>query len=168
MDEPARTVRKDADSGRGQIGKRALPVYEPSAIMKSIVLASALWLLLAFLMAVLVGKLIKGVGRRHRPRSDTPFSASAGLRGSPGRIGEQTSTLPGKILSHPSLHKKVRTVSGLQLLIERYVAQLNELEARMADVNRKLEIITETSRLLEEEGLSEANPPPIVDKKTFL
>ena len=49
-------------------------------------------------------------------------------------------------------------MSGLQLLIERYVAQLNELEARMADVNRKLEIITETSRLLEEEGLSEANP----------
>ena len=168
MDVPARTVRKDANSGPGQIGKRALAVYEPSAIMKSIVLASALWLLLAFLMAVLVGKLIKGVGRRHRPRSDRPFSPSAELRASPGRMGEQTSTLPGKILNHPSLHKKVRTVSGLQLLIERYVVQLKELEARMADVNHKLEIMTETSRLLEDEGLSEANPPPLVDKKTFL
>ncbi len=59
-------------------------------------------------------------------------------------------------------------MSGLQSLIERYGGQLKELEARMADVNRKLEIVTETSRLLEEEGLSEANPPPIVDKKTFL
>jgi hypothetical protein len=143
-------------------------VYELGRIIKSIVLASVLWLLLAFLMAVLAGKLIKGVGRRHRPRSDSPFPAFTGARRGPGRIGEQALTSPAKILSHPSLHKKVRTMSGPQLLVERYIGQLKELEARMADVKHKLEIVTEVSRLLEEEGLFEGNPSAVVDKKTSL
>ena len=142
-------------------------MYEPGGIMKSIVLASALWLVLAFLMAVFAGKLIKGVGR-HEPRSDRPLSASTAARGGPGRIGEQTLTLPGKILTHPSLLKKVRAMSGLQSLIERYAGQLKELEARLADVKHKLEIVTEASRLLGEEGLSEASPSAVVDEKTSL
>jgi hypothetical protein len=73
--------------------ERALSVYEPGGIMKSILLASALWLLVAILVAVFVGKFIKGVRRRHRPRSDGPFSASAGtyegsgVDGDNGRMG---------------------------------------------------------------------------------
>ncbi len=59
-------------------------------------------------------------------------------------------------------------MSGPQLLVERYTGQLKELEARMADVKHKLEIVTEVSRLLEEEGLFEGNPSAVVDKKTSL
>jgi hypothetical protein len=51
--------------------------------------------------------------------------------------------------------KEVRTMSGLQLLIERYVRQIKELETRMADAKHKLEIVMEASRLLAEEGLSD-------------
>jgi hypothetical protein len=46
-------------------------------------------------------------------------------------------------------------MSGLQLLIERYVRQIKELETRMADAKHKLEIVMEASRLLAEEGLSD-------------
>jgi len=48
-------------------------------------------------------------------------------------------------------------MSGLQSLRERYVAQLKELEIRIAEIRHKLGIVTEASRLLEEEGLSNAN-----------
>ena len=44
---------------------------------------------------------------------------------------------------------------SLQLLTEKYVNQLKELEASVAEVKRKLEVVMEASRLLEEEGLSE-------------
>ena len=59
-------------------------------------------------------------------------------------------------------------MSGLQSLIERYVGQLKELEARMTDVKRKLEIITEASRLLEQDGLSEGNRSALVDTEISL
>ena len=59
-------------------------------------------------------------------------------------------------------------MSGLNLLTEKYVTQLKELESRVAEVKRKLETLTEASRLLEEEGLSEDGPQPFSDKKTFL
>jgi hypothetical protein len=55
-------------------------------------------------------------------------------------------------------HKEVRTMSGLQLLTEKYVTQLKELETRMGEVKRKLETVMEASRLLAEEGLSEDGP----------
>jgi hypothetical protein len=55
-------------------------------------------------------------------------------------------------------HKEVRTMSGLQLLTERYVTQLKDLETRMAEVKHKLETVMEASRLLQEEGLSENGP----------
>ena len=54
--------------------------------------------------------------------------------------------------------EKVRTVSGLQLLIERYTAQMKELEARMAQTRHKLEVVLEASQLLVEEGLSDEYP----------
>ena len=63
--------------------------------------------------------------------------------------------------------KEVRTMSGLKMLTGKYVAEMKELETRLADVKHKLEIVLEASRLLEEEGLSEDNPPPFGDKKTF-
>jgi hypothetical protein len=51
-------------------------------------------------------------------------------------------------------------MSSLQLLTEKYVNQLKELEASMAEVKRKLEIVMEASRLLTEEGLSEDSHSP--------
>jgi len=56
-------------------------------------------------------------------------------------------------------NKEVRIASGLKMLTEKYATQLKELETRMTEVKRKLEIVKEASRLLEEEGLSEDNPP---------
>jgi hypothetical protein len=58
-------------------------------------------------------------------------------------------------------------MSSLQLLTEKYVNQLKELEASMAEVRRKLEIVMEASRLLEEEGFSE-DSPSFAEKKAFL
>ena len=49
-------------------------------------------------------------------------------------------------------------MSGFQLLIEKYVAQIKELETRMAETKHKLEIVMEASRLLAEEGLSDEYP----------
>lgn len=54
--------------------------------------------------------------------------------------------------------KEVRIMSGLQLLTEKYVTQLKDLETRMVEIKHKLETVMEASRLLEEEGLSEDNP----------
>ena len=51
--------------------------------------------------------------------------------------------------------KEVDAMSGLQLLTEKYVTELKELETRMADIKRKLEVVMEASRLLTEEGLPE-------------
>jgi hypothetical protein len=64
-------------------------------------------------------------------------------------------------------HKEGCTMANLHALIERYVAQLKDLETRMADVKHKLQTVMEASRLLEEEGLSEDSLPPYGDKKTF-
>jgi hypothetical protein len=58
----------------------------------------------------------------------------------------------------PNKRKEVRKMSGLQLLTERYVTQLKDLETRMAEVKQKLETVMEASRLLQEEGLSEDGP----------
>ena len=55
-------------------------------------------------------------------------------------------------------------MSGLQLLTEKYVARLKELETQMADVKHKLETVMEASRLLTEEGLSEDGHAPIGEK----
>jgi hypothetical protein len=63
--------------------------------------------------------------------------------------------------------KEVGTMSGLQLLTEKYVNRLKELEAQVEDVKHKLEIVMEASRLLEGEGLSE-DTPHFGEKKTFL
>jgi hypothetical protein len=65
------------------------------------------------------------------------------------------------------IDKEVGTMSGLQLLTEKYVNRLKELEAQVEDVKHKLEIVMEASRLLEEEGLSE-DAPHFGEKKTFL
>jgi hypothetical protein len=56
-------------------------------------------------------------------------------------------------------YKEAITMSSLHALIEKYVAQMKELETRMADTRRKLEIVMEASRLLVEEGLSDEYPP---------
>ncbi len=49
-------------------------------------------------------------------------------------------------------------MSNLHILMERYINQIKDLESRMADAKRKLEVVMETTRLLEEEGLSEESP----------
>jgi hypothetical protein len=62
-------------------------------------------------------------------------------------------------LTSSLIDKEVGIMSGLQLLTEKYVTRLKELEAQLADVKHKLDIATEASRLLEEEGLIEDGPP---------
>ena len=52
-------------------------------------------------------------------------------------------------------YKEAYTMAGLHTLMERYVAQIKELESRMADTRHKLEVVMEALRLLTEEGLSE-------------
>jgi hypothetical protein len=148
----------------GPVRKSVLPVYEPGEVMKSILLASALWLLTSILMAVFAGKFIKGVRGRHRSLSGGPFSAFTGARGGSGTDPRLDTRSKNSVTI--LIRKEVRTMSGLQLLIERYASQLKELETRMADVKHKLETVMEASRLLEEEGISEDNPPPLGDRKT--
>jgi len=53
-------------------------------------------------------------------------------------------------------------MTNLQSLIDRYMNNLAELETQVSDVKHKLNIVMEASRLLEEEGLSEIQPPCIV------
>lgn len=52
-------------------------------------------------------------------------------------------------------YKEANAMAGLHTLMERYIAQIKELENRMADTKHKLEIVMEALRLLTEEGLSE-------------
>jgi hypothetical protein len=52
-------------------------------------------------------------------------------------------------------HEEATTMNNLHALIEKYVAQMKELETRMTDVKHKLEVVMEASRLLMEEGLSD-------------
>jgi hypothetical protein len=68
------------------------------------------------------------------------------------------------INERPTTHKEVRLMSSLLMLTERYTIQVKELETRMADVKRKLEIVMEASRLLEEEGLTDDSPQPFTEK----
>jgi hypothetical protein len=56
-------------------------------------------------------------------------------------------------------YKEAYAMASLNVLIEKYVAQIKELETRMADAKHKLEIVMEASRLLAEEGLSDDYPP---------
>jgi hypothetical protein len=56
--------------------------------------------------------------------------------------------------------EEVGEMAGLGLLMEKYEAQLKELETQMAEVKRKLKIVTEASNLLREEGLSDDEPQP--------
>jgi len=52
-------------------------------------------------------------------------------------------------------HKEAHAMAGVHALIEKYVAQIKELETRLAETKRRLEIVMEASRLLTEEGLSD-------------
>lgn len=52
-------------------------------------------------------------------------------------------------------YKEVHAMAGLHALVEKYVAQIKELETRMAETKHKLEVVMEASRLLVEEGLSD-------------
>ena len=47
-------------------------------------------------------------------------------------------------------------MTDLQMLIERYKKNVAQLEAQIVEIRRKMDIVTETSRLLEEEGLGVA------------
>jgi hypothetical protein len=49
-------------------------------------------------------------------------------------------------------------MAGPQALIEKYAAQIRDLETRMAETKRRLEVIMEASRLLAEEGLADEQP----------
>ncbi len=46
----------------------------------------------------------------------------------------------------------------LQMLSERYSNQIKELEARMADVKHKFEVVMEATKLLQAEGFSDERP----------
>jgi len=52
-------------------------------------------------------------------------------------------------------YKEAYTMAGLHTLMERYVAQIKELESRTTDTKHKLEVVMEALRLLTEEGLSD-------------
>lgn len=54
--------------------------------------------------------------------------------------------------------KEADEMTSLNLLIEKYESRLNELENQVAEVKHKLETVTEATRLLKEEGLSEDEP----------
>jgi len=49
-------------------------------------------------------------------------------------------------------------MAGPHALIEKYAAQIRDLETRMAETKRRLEVIMEASRLLAEEGLADEQP----------
>jgi hypothetical protein len=133
--------------------------------MKIILLASAIWLLLCFLMVVFWGSFTKFIGRRHRQRSNGPSPAIMRAYGYLDEVTTKRHT-PRENTTPPSMHKEARTTSGLQLLAEKYVTQIKELETRIADAKHKVEVVTEASRLLEEEGLSDDSPTPIAKKRT--
>jgi hypothetical protein len=59
------------------------------------------------------------------------------------------------IASPPTEKKDAPRLSGLNVLIQRYAKQLEELQVRIAKIKERLEIATEAARLLEEEGLSD-------------
>ncbi|MGA2110261.1 MAG: hypothetical protein ABSH25_21750 [Syntrophorhabdales bacterium] len=122
--------------------------------MKTVLLAAALWTLVAFLLATFAAWFIRAF-RRRRQRPGKPFSASTGTYGGFGMDERANLDSPREITVLSFTRKEVRTMSGLQLLIERYVRQIKELETRMADAKHKLEIVMEASRLLAEEGLSD-------------
>ena len=141
-------------------------MYEPGGTMKIILLALAIWLLVCFVMVVFARRFTKFVGRKHRPRSDGPSPVAIRVYRHLDRGTTKSETPRGNnILSLP--HKEVRVMSGLQLLTEKYVTRLKELEAQVEDVKHKLEIVMEASRLLEAEGLSEDGHPSFNYDKTF-
>jgi hypothetical protein len=49
-------------------------------------------------------------------------------------------------------------MAGPHALIEKYAAQIRDLETRVAETKRRLEVIMEASRLLAEEGLADEQP----------
>jgi len=134
--------------------------------MKLILLALAIWLLISFPMGVFAGRFIKGVRRRHLPRTRAQLSDSMGTNGGAAEQ-ENVQTPLEDIMSSPPRGEE-RFLSDLQWLIERYEGQLKELEAHTADVRHKLEIAVEASRLLEEEEFSEDCPSSLRGKKVFL
>ena len=52
-------------------------------------------------------------------------------------------------------YKEAYAMADLHALIEKYVAQIKELETRLAETKRRLEVVMEASRLLVEAGLSD-------------
>ena len=54
-------------------------------------------------------------------------------------------------------------MNNLQFLIDKYTEKVAELETQILDIKRKLNIVTEASRLLEEEGLLEESPCVVRD-----
>ena len=57
-------------------------------------------------------------------------------------------------------------MAGLQLLIERCVSQVKDIETHVAEIDTNWRPSQEASRLLEEEGLSKNTLPPLGDKKS--
>ncbi len=55
-------------------------------------------------------------------------------------------------------HREGCTMADLHPLIEKYAAQIKDLETRMVETKRKLEVVTEASRLVAEEGLADEQP----------
>ena len=102
-------------------------------------------------------RLVETYGHRFAKASRTGEASSraTGLR---GRMPfARTNASVDDVLDHNIFinHEEVRTMAGLHALIEKYVAQIKELETRMADVKHKLEVVMEASRLLIEEGITD-------------
>lgn len=133
--------------------------------MKNFLIVLAIWLLLSFLVVPLIGGFVKFIRarKRHRPQWDGSFTVSTGAKGGGDELTTKYDTpRESNILFFAP--KKVPKMSSLQLLTEKYITQLKALETQMADVKHKLEIVTEASRFLEEEGLSEDGPSSFTEK----
>jgi len=115
--------------------------------MKGILLASASWLLVSFLLSLLVGTFIRGWRRKRLLRPDGVPRASA------ERQEPLADLRTYREKSRPP--REDRVAPALRALAGKYGTRMKELEARMAETRHKLEILTEVSRLLAEEGLSD-------------
>lgn len=107
-------------------------------------------------------KLVQTYAHRFAKAFDASDAArrATGIQKETGGIGTNAGTGRDDVLTHDFLTKKkeAMTMSKLHVLTERYMAQMKELEARMAETQHKLEVVLEASQLIVEEGLADEHP----------
>ena len=119
-----------------------LLVGEAGRTMKDILLVSASWLVVSFLISLLVGKLITGRRPRHPSRSGGVLPASG---------GEPQRSLTDRRADLQTCREKSLSLReddvALHVLTEKHAAHRKELETRMAQIKDKLEVVPEASRM---------------------